>query len=310
MNATATFIEIFKPFGEAFELMKKILFQPFDISKWCVIGFAAFLAGNFGGGGFSGRFPNGKHAPTAPLPWHGPHDFHHWPWVTGLFVILFLSILALVLLLMWIRARGTFIFTDCIVHNRGAIKEPWREYRREGNSYFLFSLLFAFAMMAIFAVVAGVFVLLIRMVDLPDTQKTILFVTLGVLVFLAWILFAVVFGLINYFMAPVMYLRRCPALDAFREVLHLLRANPAPFVLFGLFSIVLFLGLMVAGMIVTCATCCLAAIPYVGTVIMLPALVWIRAFGLLFLRQFGSDYDVWKGKPPLSDSASPPPLPA
>jgi hypothetical protein len=310
MNATPTSIEIFKPFGEAFELMKKILFQPFDISKWCVIGFAAFLAGNFGGGGgFTGRFPNGKHATNASLPWHGSRDFHHWPWVT-VFVIIFLAILALVLLLMWIRARAIFIFTDCIVRNRGAIKEPWREYRHEGDSYFLFSLLFAFAMMAIFAVVAGLFVLLIWVVNLPDTQKTILFIILGVLIFLAWMLFALVFGLISYFMPPIMYLRRCRALDAFREVLHLLRANPAVFVLFGLFTIVLFLGLMVAGMIATCATCCLAALPYVGTVIMLPALVWIRAFGLLFLRQFGPDYDVWKGKPPLSHSALPPPLPA
>ena len=45
MNGTAEKIEIFKPFGEAYEVMKKILFQPFDISKWFVIGFAAFLAG-------------------------------------------------------------------------------------------------------------------------------------------------------------------------------------------------------------------------------------------------------------------------
>src|SRR4029450_7389390 len=44
MNGVESRIEIFKPFGEAFELMKKILFQPFDFKKWLVIGFAAFLA--------------------------------------------------------------------------------------------------------------------------------------------------------------------------------------------------------------------------------------------------------------------------
>ena len=43
MNGNGSKIEIFKPFGEAFELMKKILFQPFDLRKWLVIGFAAFL---------------------------------------------------------------------------------------------------------------------------------------------------------------------------------------------------------------------------------------------------------------------------
>src|SRR5438034_11687520 len=50
MNGSEPRIEIFRPFGEAFELMKKILFQPFDLKKWLVIGFAAWLA-NLGGGG-------------------------------------------------------------------------------------------------------------------------------------------------------------------------------------------------------------------------------------------------------------------
>lgn len=314
MNETARSIEIFKPFGEALEVMKRILFRPFDFKKWCVMGFAAFLAGNFGGGG-GGFSPSGKHGTKSALPWHGGTDFHrYWPWMTGFFVAIFLSIFALVILLMWIRARGTFIFTDCIVQNRGAIVQPWREYRTEGNSYFLFSLAFGFVVMAMFAVFTGIFVLLIWMVNLPDTPKTILFAGVGVLFFFAWIFVAVTFGVISYFMAPVMYLRRCRALDAFREVFNLLRANPAPFVLFGLFSIVLFLGLMVAGGIATCATCCLAALPYVGSVILLPALVWIRAFGLLFLRQFGPEYDVWRGNPPLPNPvlppALPPPLPA
>jgi len=35
VNGSAAKIEIFKPLDEAFELMKKILFQPFDLKKWC-----------------------------------------------------------------------------------------------------------------------------------------------------------------------------------------------------------------------------------------------------------------------------------
>ena len=55
MNGSEPKIEIFKPFGEAFELMKKILFQPFDVKKWFVVGFAAWLA-NLGGGGFNYQY--------------------------------------------------------------------------------------------------------------------------------------------------------------------------------------------------------------------------------------------------------------
>src|SRR5438874_11650438 len=53
MNGSSNKIEIFTPFGEAFELMKKILFQPFDLKKWLVIGFTAWLA-SLGAGGGSG----------------------------------------------------------------------------------------------------------------------------------------------------------------------------------------------------------------------------------------------------------------
>ncbi len=54
--------------------------------------------------------------------------------------------------LLWVGCRGRFIFTDCIVRNRGAIAEPWREFRREGNSFFLFSLLVGLIVIAIIAI--------------------------------------------------------------------------------------------------------------------------------------------------------------
>jgi len=44
-------------------------------------------------------------------------------------------------------------------------------------------------------------------------------------------------------------------------------------------------------------TCCCAGIvlviPYIGVVLMLPLLVFKRAYSLHFLSQFGSDYDVF-----------------
>ena len=55
MNGSEPKIEIFQPFGEAFELTKKILFRPFDLKKWFVIGFTAWLS-NLGGGSYNYRF--------------------------------------------------------------------------------------------------------------------------------------------------------------------------------------------------------------------------------------------------------------
>src|SRR6266480_4129435 len=141
MNGVRPRIEIFRPFGEAFELTNKILFQPFDLKKWLIIGFAAFLSGHLAGVGFN--FPSHRTTPEA-ISLH----FEQWkPWLVVAVVVGALLFFALVIALTWLKARGNFIFTDCVVRNQAAIVEPWREYRKEGNSYFLFLLAVMFAVL-------------------------------------------------------------------------------------------------------------------------------------------------------------------
>jgi len=95
------------------------------------------------------------------------------------------------------------------------------------------------------------------------------------------------------FMVPVMYRQRCDAVSAFRQVWDLVVARPGLFVLFGLFFVVLAVATGMIGCIATCITCCLAALPYVGTVILLPIVLFLFAYPLCFLRQFGDPYDVF-----------------
>ena len=75
------------------------------------------------------------------------------------------------------------------------------------------------------------------------------------------------------------------------------------FILYFLFSIVLAMaiGMMVVmAMIVTCCFCCMMLLPYVGTVVLLPVLMFKRCYSLYFLAQFGREYDVFP--PPASAS--------
>ncbi len=58
------------------------------------------------------------------------------------------------------------------------------------------------------------------------------------------------------------------------------------------------------GAVVACVTCCIAAIPYIGTVILLPVVMALFAFPLTFLRQFGEEYDVWGVLPALAPPAA------
>ena len=294
MNGTESKIEIFTPFGAAFELMKKILFQPFDFAKWCVIGFAAFLSHLAGGSHFNFPRSFGKGDWNYHSITHNAVQSHeHLPgWAIPLIVLGVLVLVAVVLVLMWIGSRGKFIFTDCIVRNRGAISEPWREYRPEANSYFLFSLIVAFVIFGII-IVSFVPILLPFIQGWTGTAAAVTW-SFGI-VFVIGIIVIIALGwsLVSQLMVPVMYRQRCRARKAFGEVLGLISSHPGPIVLYLLFLLVLGVGTAMVGCLLACVTCCVTAIPYIGTVILLPIYVLLTGFSLTFLRQFGNQFDVW-----------------
>jgi hypothetical protein len=126
---------------------------------------------------------------------------------------------------------------------------------------------------------------------------------------LVWLVFSLFFALVTQFMVPVMYRRRCSAKEAFLDVTKLIFSHPGPFVLLVLFVIVLAIAVGVLGTIVACMTCCIGGLPYISTVLLLPAIVWVFAFKLLFLRQFGDQYDVWATVGFPAAPTPPPPAP-
>ena len=313
MNGDEPKIEIFKPFGEAFELMKKILFQPFDLKKWLVIGFAAWLASLGAGAGGNFNYPS-KHDEVQKVN-DAISQIPH-PILVGGIVLLVVLVLVLIVLCAWLRARGGFMFMDCIVKNRGAVAEPWREFRTEGNSYFLFSLLVGFVLLIAAAVLSLPFMVpIIADVTFRHTHTVYLISTIAAWAFVM-ILVLVAWSVLANFMIPIMYVRRCRAVEAFSAAAGLISEHPGEILLYWLFLIVLALASALVACVVTCVTCCITAIPYVGTVILLPVFVLLRSFALFFIRQFGPDYDVWASfvppeflpvlMPPPSPSASEP----
>jgi hypothetical protein len=308
MNGNGSKIEIFKPFGKAFELMKKILFQPFDLKKWLVIGFAAWLANLGASGAGGGNFNREDAQKLNEMIGQIPQPVL----ITGICVLICV-VLLLIVLFAWLRARGRFILVDCIVRNRAAIVESWKEFRSEGNSFFLFSLLVVLALIVLI-MIAGL-VLIVPFIPWGNqAQPGVAFwIGLSLFVFVA-VCLAFVWALASQLMVPIMYRQRCRARLAFAQAVDLVTSHPGPILLYVLFLLLLAVAMFMISCAVTCATCCIAAIPYVGTVILLPIPVTLGAFSLLFLRQFGPDYDVWAGfMPPeflpvlLTPPAAPPP---
>lgn len=291
-------IEIFAPFSAALDLAKRILFQPFDITKWLVLGFAAFLSHLAGGGGvnFNFRSPLGGQKDwsvrsTTHDVLHSNVLSHMSPWLIlgiGFGVLLALGIGVACL---WVGSRGKFIFTDCVVRNRAAIAEPWHEFRREGNSYFVFALIIGLGMLLVFAL-AGMPLWLPLVLHGAAPHNGALVFGLILLACVAGVL-ALVFSILKHLMVPIMYRRRCGAVEGVKAALALILAEPGPVILYILFLLVLWVAFALVACLTSCVTCCVAALPYVGTVLLLPGYVFFLSYLLLFLRQFGPEYDVW-----------------
>jgi hypothetical protein len=311
MNGNGSKIEIFKPFSESFELMKKILFQPFNLSKWLVIGFAAWLANlGAGGGGIANfNYPDNRREDAHKLS-DTIGQIPQPVLITGICALVCV-VLLLIVLFAWLRARGRFILVDCIVRNRAAIAEPWKEFRAEGNSFFLFSLLVVLVVVPVI-VIAGL-VLIVPFIPRRGQAEPGFAFWIGIsLTAFISVCLIFVWALASQLMVPIMYRQRCRARVAFARAVELVTSHPGPILLYVLFFMLLAIAMVMISCAVTCATCCIAAIPYVGTVILLPIPVTLGAFLLLFLRQFGPDYDVWTGfmPPELLPGLIPPPSPS
>lgn len=318
MDGSGRKIEIFEPFSQAIDRTKLILFQPFDLAKWMTIGFAAFLAGLADGtrSGFPTSFGSGDFKGDTTTRNLTDAQEQMMSWITASLIgVIGVVVVIMILLFMWLGSRGRFMFIDCIVRNRGAIAEPWREYRAEGNSLFLFTM----AAGVVWLLVAGLLALPI-LVPIFRTGEpgnigagTVVYLVSAITVF---VLLVVAWALIVWLMVPVMYCRRCRALAGLQEVMKLIAAHPWPILLFALFGVVLAMAGAMLGCLAMCLTCCIAAIPYIGTVLLLPLYTFLYSYTLLFLRQFGPEYDPWANLAPAelpapvdASSIMPPPNP-
>lgn len=294
-------ISVTDPISPAIERTKTILFRPFDLTKWMAIGFCAFLSslgeggggGNFGqnydfgGGGGGGE---GNQEVKQAVQWVE----QNLPLVLGVGAAILLLSFLFGMLLLWLGCRGRFMFIDAIVKNKGVVAEPWREYKQEANSLFWIRFLLSVIGFLLFAVVfvVGIVVALpdLRNGKFDESAFTALLIAVPAVICLA-ILFGIINFVIWHFITPIMYLHRVGvggAWEAFTT--KILPGRLGTLILFWLMQIVIGLVMGAIGAGLTCATCCMTAIPYVGTVILLPLFVFHRSYDLYFLQQFGKEW--------------------
>jgi hypothetical protein len=307
-------VSVLDPLNPSITGVKTVLFQPFDLKKWFIIGFCAWLAyfgsgtggPNFGGPNFGGG-PKYEvdSAKEIEMELERAKDFivNNLPWIGSIAVMVGALIILLWLVITWLSSRGRFMFLHCVANNKAEVKIPWKKFQRHSNSLFLFRIVLTIVgglVVIFFLVVTVLLVLALKFADHAYILPVIGLI-MNIVAFICVIFgFSLVAKFTSDFVVPIMFLGTTSCVTAWRQFLALLSANKARFLLYILFQIVIAMVIGVIVIAAVCVTCCCAAcilaIPYIGTVLMLPLLIFKRAYSLYYLQQFGPRFDVFAGE--------------
>ena len=301
-------ISVTTPVTQAIERVRQVLFNPFDLGKWFVIGFCAWLAGlgEQRGGGSGGHFnTNSNHGSDIHQQFEHARSYvlENLAWIVPLTLFIVVLVLVLVIFFTWLNSRGKFMFLYCVALNRAEIAEPWNRFEAQANSLFWFRLAL-WAISLVFTLPLVVFMIIIALSMFRNDGWNFAGILLLGALFMASCVIGFFFFLIRKFtidfVVPIMYLRGNRCLEAWREFRRLLRSNLGNFVLYLLFQLVIALVttvMVLVIMVVCCPVCCFLMIPYVGTVLLLPIIMFKRAYSLHYLAQYGPSYNVFPSSP-------------
>lgn len=305
-------IEYIESLSRAWNRMTTALFRPFDIGKWFVLGFTAFLAGLLDGhNGGSGS----KAHIVRDVDWGDVVDFPYtsWNWLMdhaiwfSLIIFGIAVVIAVIVLLAWLSSRGRFMFLDNVVHDRAKVTQPWHQFRMEGDSLFLWRLVFGIVCMAVIILflIRG-FIIATQIYDEGFHAGFVMTIAgMALLALSVIIIIGCISLFLNDFVVPIMYINNVTTSQAWHRFLPLFAKHWFYFILYGLLVLMLHFFVIIFVVLAGLFTCCLGfillAIPYIGSVVTLPISYTFRAFSLEFLEQFGPDYTIF---PRLEDTAA------
>ena len=301
-------ISVISPVNPAIDRVKLMLFQPFDLGRWFVIGFCAWLASLGKGGGGGGGHGGGRYRGGGPSNIH--EDINHAriyfeeniSWIIPLVIFGIIVGILLWLVFTWLSSRGKFMFLHCVAENKAEVKIPWSKFRGHANSLFVFRIvLFLIGFVAI-----GLPILLVigfAVMTAASGAPAVTAIFGGVIIAFVVLVIAIALALVSKFttdfVVPIMLMRTTSCTAAWREFLSVLSANKARFALYILFQIAIAVAIgaiILVGFCVGLCLCCVSIllfIPYINTVVLLPVHVFTRSYSLYYFQQFGMQFDVF-----------------
>ncbi len=297
------------PLSRAWKRMTKALFKPFDLKKWFVVGFTAFLAGLMDGYNGGNKVNSSFHKDYNDFDKFFEFPHTAWNWLmnnTGWAILIFMGILciiALILLLTWLSSRGKFMFLDNVMHDRAQVVKSWYDFKKQGNSLFLWRLCFGLICSFIFILFLIQCLSLTKGIYETHFSEYIPLMTIVGMVLLGVLLIfiiAFIVMLVDSFIVPLMYKHNLSALQAWNKFLPLLSRHLLYFILFGLLLFVIHIVLLMFIVVFGFFTCCLGfvllVLPYISSVVLLPVSYTLRGFSVEFFAQFGSEFSLIQTK--------------
>lgn len=199
----------------------------------------------------------------------------------------------LVAFVLWINARGTFLYLDAVTSGRAEVRRPWREHARRADSYFGWSfgiVVAALVPIAVDVTVAAALAIAFAQGRLSvPTGVAALFalLPLGLILLLVFPLLFLARIALRDFVAPLQLATGVPCGQAARLFETLLLTYPGAFVLYLVLKLVLWVVTGIVLIVGGCLTCCLGFIPIVMQTLFQPLFHFERAWSVFLLRQMG-----------------------
>lgn len=199
--------------------------------------------------------------------------------VVPLIIGMILFGVSFMLFFMWLTCRFNFILLDTLITKKTAIRDPFRQYKEIGDSYFKWSLGFLGISLGAIAVVILLTVILMGIAK-GNAALSILSLVFGGLPALLMALAMIGIGTaVHDFVLPIMYQEKLPTMRALNQFR---KSNAFNFNLLVQYLLVV-LGLWVLAMIVQAIVSIVALLGglIAGAVVAIPGIILLKAVPLL-----------------------------
>ena len=214
-----------QPLDHAWRRMKTLLFHPFDLGRWFVLGFTAWLAqlaGGYSGGGGEKIQLFDDWDEGVFQGWSGGvletvRDFFDYPWAFMLAGMIFFGILLIWLVVLWLSSRGHFMFLDNLVHSRTEVKTPWSGFSSQGASLFLWQVVYSLIVFLLMGSLLALSVLMffpVLALEPPLAATLPLVILAGTVGFILIVALVFIEFFLTGFVVPIMYKREIRVLEA------------------------------------------------------------------------------------------------